>query len=248
MSTIRKLRLTNNKFIFVLLCIIIFFSSLVYQLPSWAIGSFIDKYSDGKLKLFNANGSFWLGDALLVANDGRKNESSAIALIHWHSKLGLKKYLDIDFYVGDKKVADIYVNKQGIFLTNLSVSFSLKEITLFLSSIQDLNVSGVLNITSDHILFNKHAEGKVNIMINHLSSAISKINPLGNYAINYDLLSSAINVNTLPDSVLNLTGSGTATNLSLEASISPEHRNDMRQFISIFGEPLPNGNYKLKVF
>ena len=248
MSTIKKFRVSNNKFIFVFFCIIIFFASLIYQLPSWTVGSMVNKYSEGKLKLFNANGSFWSGDALLVADNEKKNNSSAIALIHWHSKLGLDKYLDVDFFIGDNKIADLYINKKGIFISNLLLVLPLKEVTLFFEAIQDLKVSGIVTISADKINYNNTFKGNLKITINNLSSAISKVNPLGNYQIYYDLSSLAIKVTTLPDSVLQLNGDGYTNNLSLEGSIVPEKRDDMRQFISIFGEPLPNGNYKLKVF
>ncbi|MCX8514566.1 MAG: type II secretion system protein N [Burkholderiales bacterium] len=217
-------------------------------MPSWILGNVISEYSNHRLQLFNTHGDFWHGSGLLVVYNDKLDKSSPLVLLHWKIKPGLKKFVEANFYVGENPIADLYLDKRGVNLDKVNVSLSISQLNQLSDIIKDFGVSGNINVITQHLLLNKQVTGQIDIKLEHISSGVSKINPLGTYNLSLDAATGNINVNSTPDSILNLSGSGNPAGLILNGTIQPQYREDMAQFVTLLGVPTPNGSYQIKVF
>jgi hypothetical protein len=235
-------------------CVIIFIATLIINIPAWVLNAPLTKYSHNQLRLYNLTGSFWHGSGLLVAASANKqNKIGAVPLIHlsWKMSLGLSKYADITLLLDQHKIADVYLDKNGVNIDNLNLTLSVSQISRLSNVIDDLKVSGSLQIKAKHFLItNKMQTGIMNITARNISSGISPVNPLGTYLVTLDLNGNKINVTTdnNENSVLTLNGSGTLSALTLKSSINPEKAEKMKTFITLMGVPNADGTYDLKLF
>lgn len=240
--------LLKRKYLIAALFSIVFVLTLIYNIPSWALSSVVENYSSGRLKFYDTEGTFWNGNGLLVAMGPKRISSAPLMLLHWKIKLGFTKFIDIQFSVGNKKIAEVYVNSKGANLDKLNISLSLTQVEQLFDVIKDMGVSGNINVSSDHILVGKKMAGEVKVNIDNISSGISRVNPLGSYIVQLNAGNGDIHVSSNPGNILDLSGSGSVAGLSLEARINESHKAEMLQFITLMGVPKPNGAYQLKIF
>lgn len=227
---------------------LVFIFTLISTAPSWILNTVVEKYSAGRLKFYDTNGTFWNGSGLLVANGTKHAASAPILLLNWDIKLGFTKFIDINFNVGDKHTAEFYINKNGSSLDNLNLSISITQVEKLFDIIKNLSVSGNVNISANHIEIGKKMKGKLTVTLNNVSSGLSRVNPLGSYTIVLSTDNGNIQVNTDAGSVLSLEGTGSLNTLILEGRIREDSKDDMIQFITLMGIPKPNGAYQLKIF
>jgi general secretion pathway protein N len=243
-----------RKYLIIAGCAIVFFATLIINIPAWVLNSPLTKYSHNQLRLYNLSGSFWNGSGLLVASSASKqNKIGAVPLIHisWKISLGLSKYVDVSLFLDQHKIADVYLDKSGLNIDNLSLSLSVSQVSRLSNVVDDLKVSGSLQIKAKHLLVTgKTQSGVMNITAKNISSGISPVNPLGTYLVNVDLNGDKINVTTdsNENSVLTLNGSGTLSTLTLKASVNQEKAEKMKTFITLMGVPNADSTYDLKLF
>jgi hypothetical protein len=245
---LNRFSLSNNKLLTSIIFILSFIFVLVINVPSWMLGNVISNYSNHRLQLFNTEGNFWHGTGLLVVYNDKLDKSSPLVLVHWRIKLGFKKLVNASFYVGENQIADLYLNKNGVNLDQVNVSLSISQLSQLSDIIKDFGVSGNINVKTQHLVLNKKLVGQIDVTLSHISSGISKLNPLGTYNVNIDAATGSINVNSTFDSILNLSGSGNFSGLVLNGTILPQYKADMTQFVTLLGVPTPNGSYQIKVF
>ena len=226
----------------------VFIFTLFNSAPSWILNTVVEKYSASRLKFYDTQGTFWNGSGLLVANGTKHATSAPILLLNWSIKLGFSKFIDINFNIGSKHVAEFYINKTGANLDNLDLSISLTQVEKLFDIIKDLSVSGNINISTKHIQVGKKATGNLMVKIDNISSGLSRANPLGSYVVVLTTDNGNIQVSSAADSILNLDGTGSTDSLILEGRIRDDRREDMMQFITLMGIPKPNGAYQLKIF
>lgn len=247
MNTYNKILTIFRTYLIKPLFIIIFLITLIINIPAWVLNSQIIKYSKGVLTLDNVDGTFWNGSGLLVATS-HKGNSAPLKHITWNINLGISKYVDIKFYDGDHTLAEAYIDNNGINVDKLDVNLSIIQVSQLIDVTQALELSGNFHIMAEHLNINKHYNGLISIDIKNISSGLSPINPLGSYALTFDLSNNVIAVTTMAGAVLKLIGSGSFNNLVLNASINPSNINEMRTFITIMGMPNADGSYNLKIF
>lgn len=238
----------KRKLIIGILFSTIFAITMIYNIPSWALSNIIEKYSNGSLKFYNTEGTFWNGSGLLVAIGARAQNSAPLILVHWKIKLGLTKFIDMQFNVGNKQIANVYYDKNGANLDKLNVSLSITQLEQLFDIVKDLNISGNINLSTDHILIGKKMVGQFKVHLDNISSGISRVNPLGSYILILSATNGDINVTSNPNSVLNLAGNGSTSGLTLNAQVNQANREEMLQFITVMGIPKPDGSYQLKIF
>ncbi len=243
-----------RKYLIISGCVIVFLATLIINIPAWFLNSPLTKYSHNQLRLYNLSGSFWHGSGLLVASSANKqNKVSAVPLIHlsWKVSLGLSRYATVTLLLDQHKVADIYLDKNGLNINDLNLALSVSQVSRLSNVVDDLKVSGSLQIKAKHLLItNKTQNGIMNITAKNISSGISPVNPLGTYLVDFDLSGSKLNVTTdsSQNAVLALNGSGTLSALTLKASVDQEKTEKMKTFITLMGIPNPDGTYDLKLF
>lgn len=241
-----------RKYAIILSFVIVFLGTLIVNIPAWVLNIPLTKYTQGKLKLYNLNGSFWNGSGLLVAlnKTNQQLEGSPLISLKWNVSLGLPKYVNVQFSLGQRNVANAYLNNKGLNVDNLDLSLSVIQVSRLSDVITDLKLSGNLQINAKHLLIaKKQSSGIVNINAKDISSGVSPVNPLGSYKVALNIATSAIDVSTPgDDSILNLNGSGSSTTLTLKASINPSKTEQMKTFITLMGLPNPDGTYNLKLY
>ena len=248
MNSITRHFINNKKYYISFLFTIIFLVTLIRNVPTWILGNAISHYSAEKVKLYNQTGTFWKGSGLLVANDPHTSHSAPLLLIDWKIKLGLKKFIDINFTIGDSPIAEAYIDSKGANLDNLNLSLSLSQVSQLSGVIKDLGLSGNMHLATNHLLIGKTFTGNFNIDFTDISSSLSPVNPLGNYQIGLDAATGGIIVHTNGNSTLILDGSGNINSLTLNAKITPDKKDKMKQFVTVMGIPKPDGSYEMKLF
>ena len=248
MYTLTRLYARYRKVLIAILFFLIFFITLFNTIPTWVLGSLLNKYSAEKLKLYDTHGTFWDGSGLLVATDPKSKSSAPLILLNWKIKLGMKKFVDMQFFVGDNKLANIYLDKKGLNLNNLNMSLSIGQVTELFGLIKNLGLSGNVNVSTDQMLLGKKNQGTFNIKLTAVSSSISPVNPLGDYNVIFNADNGSIKVSSSDSSSLILNGEGTVSELTLKGKVAPDKKDKLLQFITVIGLPQPDGTYAMKIF
>jgi hypothetical protein len=90
-------------------------------------------------------------------------------------------------------------------------------------------------------------QGSINADIYHLSSTISPLNPLGDYSANINLETGSIEVRTTNDAILKINGTGSFKSLALNATVTPQKKDKLLQFMVMFGDPVGDNQYILQL-
>jgi hypothetical protein len=238
-----------NKRVFLMgAFVVVFIVALIKQIPSNMLGRIIGHYSKGYLQLYNPHGTFWQGEGLLAVANSKTDELSPLLLVNWDVKLGLKKFLSIDFSVDKSMVAEFYIDKTGANLDNLDVLLSITQVSQLVEIVNSLGLSGSLEIMAKHINVGKKIDGVLNISINQVSSSISPVNPLGTYQMQFTLQTGEINITSDPNSNMAISGNGSLQGLTLSCKILPSKKDKMLEFVTVMGIPRPDGSYAMKIF
>lgn len=245
----RKFLVKRKKLIYISTFLLVFSVTMVHNIPCWILANLVEKYSEKHLKLYDTQGTFWSGSGLLVAMDTKKqSHSSPLLYLDWHLSMGFKRFIDIKFTVGAKQIAEIYLNKDGVNVDNVDISLSISQVSQLLDLIHDLGVSGNLNVKTKHLLLAKKIDGDFKVRLDDVSSTISRVNPLGSYNVTISPGSGDIRIDADSNSVLQLSGDGSFNGLSLKARVREDKKEDMLQFMTAMGIPMPDGSYQLKIF
>lgn len=221
----------------------------IMNLPAWVLGSLISKYSGDKVGLYNETGTFWQGSGMLVAKEVKLKNLSPLIVVDWNVSFGLSKFVDVKFTAGSQTVADVSVSKSGLLLEQLNLALSLSQITPLLDQLNTLGLSGVANVTSNSIKLGSTNSGTVNLTMGSVGSNMSPLNPVGSYQATFVLDSGDISVQTTGSAIINVSGNGNLKQgLTLSASIDPDKKDQMLQFITTVGMPQADGSYLLKLF
>ncbi len=229
--------------------ILVFIFSLISNIPGWVLSDQIEKYSGQRLKIYDTRGTFWEGNGLLVALDQKHKNASPLLYINWDISLGFTHFIGMKFKLGNKEIANVYLDKKGITIDKVDISLAITQVSQLFGPLKDLNVSGNIKITTNHININKKMEGIAKVDLENVSSGLSKVNPLGSYTIEFNTSNGNIDVHSSPGVALSLNGQGTLNGgLTLSARVDEAKKEDMLQFITIMGIPNPDGSYRLKIF
>ncbi len=238
-----------KKKLFITLFVVVFLSGIVVNLPAWILSNAMSHYSGGKLKLYNETGSLWHGTGLLVAENSRLKVSAPLIVVSWQLSLGFSKFVNVNFNIDNNRIAEVYLNKDGVNLDKLQLSLSLDQVTQLVSIIGNFGLSGNLDLSAGHILLNTNKMvGSFLARIDSLSSSMAPVNPLGSYSINLNAGDGGIKVSSTSGSILDISGNGNSSSLNLKAVIDKDKQEQMSQFMTVLGMPNSDGSYALKVF
>lgn len=241
--------MTKTKKIFLWIAFITLFISItVIKAPAWLIGSIASKYSGNRLSTRNETGTFWNGSALMVASDIKGEHIVPLMRIDWNIKLGLTKFITLNVNSVGQPIAEVSLVKNGLQMSKVNLSLTVNQLTTFSDNLNTLNLSGNVHVSADDILLGKKYSGTLRALLEQIGSGMSPVNPIGTYDLSYDLSNNTINVATNGASVINVSGSGTASTLSLKAQIAEDKKDQMLQFMTMMGMPQADGSYLLKVF
>lgn len=236
------------------LSIIIFFSLIavsglfIYKLPAWFLGVLTSKYTENRLITREEYGSFWDGSALLVASDKDNKRNVPLRRIDWKVQLGLKNFVTLNVKSSASPLANITLQKDGLHVDNVNMSITMEQLIAFASNFATLGLFGDVNVSGSGIVLSSTNKGQIKVSLDSVGSAMSPLNPIGNYAVNFDIATTKIDVSSNSDSIVDVSGSGSLNGLSLNATVKPDSIDQMLQFMTMMGIPQGNGSYLLKVF
>jgi len=237
-----------QKFLLITVFVFAFLSSIVLNIPAWMVGSLVYKYSQHKLDTINEHGTFWNGQALLIAIDKQGKTAVPLLQIGWKIKLGLTKFIDINFNSSNQTIANASLTKSGLLVDNVNLSLSLDQLTPLMDNLNSLSLSGNVHLTANKLLISNKMQGNINVKLDNVASGMAPVNPIGSYQVAVDLSNIGINVTSDSDSTINVTGVGTINGLVLSSRVRDDKKEQLLQFMTMLGIPQADGSYQLKVF
>ena len=225
-----------------------FIGGLIVYMPAWLVGSLAYKYSGHRISTSNEQGSFWNGGAMLMASDSNGKTFVQIMRIKWKIKLGLSKFIEVNFTSSDKSIANVSLSKAGLQVSNVNVDLSVDQLEPFLGNLSSMSLSGNVHVDASSLTLGKTNVGTINVKLEDVGSGISPVNPIGSYTLQLNLASSSIDVSSSTDSVIGVTATGSMNSLTLNSTVQADKKDKLLQFMTMMGLPQADGSYKMKVF
>lgn len=237
-----------QKILLIVVFIVTFLSGIVLNIPAWMVGSLVYKYSQHKLDTINERGTFWNGQALLIAVDRQGKTAVPLLLIGWKIKLGLTKFIEINFNSSNQTIADAALTKTGLQINNVNLSLSLDQLTPLMDNLNSLSLSGNVHLTANKLLISNKMQGNIDVKLDSVASGMAPVNPIGSYQVGLDLSTMGINVSSDSSSIISVTGVGTMGGLVLNSRVRDDKKEQLLQFMTMLGIPQADGSYQLKAF
>ena len=248
-----SLKLGKYSFLVLFLCLVI---TLLWQFPMSLITPQIEKRSACKIQLYQVQGTLWNGSSSIGVSElndaGTCKDPIAITeRLYWTTRcqaLSLQCHTDISVSRTQQPIR-INFGFRGIQIQNNQIQLPANLLESLGSPWNSLHPQGLLDIHWNDLSLSKNAAGTVNIKLVNLSSAISKVAPLGSYELKISL-NQPISANLITlNGPLILNGQGQFINQALHfegtASSTPEAKNSLTGLLSVIG--IKNGdNYQLK--
>lgn len=235
-----------KKFLFNKSSIAIFFIAflvlLIINIPAWMINVALEKNLGTRIKLINTSGSIWNGSGMLSAFSDSMKDYQPIVLLNWHISFDVDNIIILHAYT--EQSSKIEINFAN-FEPNINIDNFYLPIEQLMSSfgfIENLSLYGVLKIDHTKLkLQNGKLRGKINVAVNHLSSGISKVNPLGHYKALIYFPETKYEVTSDKKNYLMIEGNGViATDgLTLYGSsgdVNQEIKEKIKEFLVMFGK------------
>jgi general secretion pathway protein N len=247
------LKLGKYGFLLLFLGLLIIF---FWQFPISFISPQVEKMSACKVQLYQVQGTLWKGSSSIGVSELNesgtcKAPSALTERIYWttHCQLfSAQCQTDISVSRSQQPIR-IFFKIGSIQIPNNQIQLPANLLESLGSPWNSLHPQGGLDIHWNDLKISKNLDGLVSIKVINLSSAISKVAPLGSYELKISL-NSPITANLITlNGPLILNGQGQFNNQSLQfqgtASSTPEAKNSLTGLLSVIG--IKNGdNYQLK--
>jgi len=229
---------------------------IFWQFPMSFITPQIGKMSACKFNLYQTQGTLWRGSSSIGTSElndsgGCKSPVAVTERIYWVTSCQLSAgqcQTEVSISHSPQPVRIIY-RLGGIQIQNNQIQLPANLLESLGSPWNSLHPQGILDIHWNDLSLSNNADGMVSVKLVNLSSAISKITPLGSYELKI-FLNQPISANLITLSgPLILNGQGQYINQALHfegtASSTPEAKNSLTGLLSVIG--IKNGdNYQLK--
>lgn len=177
--------------------VLTFLLALIVQAPATLLAYVLANNSQQQLTLANVQGTLWQGEGIVLLT--KEQQQLALGKIKWQIAplpLFLLK-LEASLHWNEKPPSHIFASTQEVRIQELAWDIPANALGILIPSLNSASLGGTVIITSQQLRFNNHQfEGNANIEWQQASSALSQINPLGDY-------------------LLQLTGQDTTLNLQL---------------------------------
>jgi general secretion pathway protein N len=229
---------------------------IVLNAPASWLDVMLDRFTDGRVRLAQASGSFWNGQGRVVLVDPSRRGSDAVlqglalpgqivwSVSPWALLTGQVRAQFSGSALSAPVQLDGAILGEGARLRGSAASLSLPSVELgqLGSPWNTLQPVASLNISWQAFeLRNGAFEGRMSIDLNNTASAISPVNPLGSYRVDVNALGNSAQVQLMTkEGALQLDGNGTWNNrqgLRFTASAVPsqEHRARLQSLMALLG-------------
>lgn len=240
----------------ILFAVAYFICVLLVTAPASLLAPFIQRISNEKLMLANCQGTIWQGSATPLLLTG-KEASLVLHTLHWsiRPQALLKGQLDAQMSwdnlqpgAGMRLTAD----RHAITLNNLQLPLPAEVIGELSPFLKPAQFSGNLLIESQQLSFtNKQLQGNATAHWNQAGSALSAINPLGDYQIDIVATQNGLSaVLTTNNGTLLLDGQGNWSpaqkfHFNGTARAAPESQAMLTELLHHLGPELSPGVYRI---
>jgi general secretion pathway protein N len=195
---------------FVIACLV----TLIITAPASLLDSWLQSATDNRVALANTDGTIWNGSAIIAL---RKREGGFITLqpLHWDiawSQLlsgGLKVQLHWEG-TADATVTDAVFSTGQVELHHLLLSIPVEALNEISPLLKPARFHGQFQVQGERLVFSARGmEGMATVDWQQAGSALSQVDPLGNYRITLNGQAGTINIGLATSSgVLLLEGQG----------------------------------------
>lgn len=238
----------SKKRIFIVFLSVSLLINIFMTMPAWLLGTMISHYSGGRIITSNETGTFWNGNAIVLIQDSNK-KSVPLINVGWKLKIGLSRFIEVDFSSSNHGIAEVALTKSGLEIDKLNMIFDLDQLTPFWETLSNLRLSGNINAEASKIVIANKMQGAIKLKITEVGSGMSPVNPIGNYNVTLNLGNSSLEVSSVSDSTIDVSGTGSiVSGLTLKAKVQPDKKEKLLQFMTMMSLPKQDGSYSLKVF
>ena len=231
---------------------------LLVTAPASLLDPLVRRISHEKLSLANTRGTIWQGSATPVLHVG-ENREIALHTLNWKIRLlsllsgRLGAELGWDGQKSEPAMA-LSLNSKGVMLTDARLPLPAEMIGELSPLLKPAQFYGDLDIQSRQLAFADHRlQGSASVRWNQAGSALSSVNPLGNYQIDIVAVQDELNaVLTTRDGALLLEGRGSwsaaqGLHFSGTARAAPDAESTLAELLQHLGHQTTPGTSLISI-
>jgi general secretion pathway protein N len=191
----------------------VFLIGLCVFAPASLMGYALERASGGTLSLARTQGSLWQGEGVALLK--QRSHYQTLGSYRWHLKF-LTAALQVQ--AGDSVPMTVRLQpfSRRIYVSNLHIALPVSIMQILAPQLGPYQLQGTLEASSDHLTLDAAGlQGKVSVDWSQAASALSAVNPLGDYRILLQGKGTTVdaNLSTLSGKLLlTATGSYSASN------------------------------------
>jgi general secretion pathway protein N len=241
----------------ILIIVLVFIVSYVVMLPSTWIDMIVQRASHGALAMTGTTGTMWRGEGSLQALLP-SGVAVTLAPLRWNivatDLLKLKLHLKAQSLRDGRPVIDATFSPNETKLSEASLSLPAALLGVLSPTLRAADLSGEIDLHANGIRIDHgHAAGNANALWRAAGSSLSRVNPLGNYALALNGLGDKLEFRlTTTRGPLNLNGSGSwqpgnMPNIKITATPEQNARQDLVPLLRMMGREISPGTYQLEL-
>lgn len=231
--------------------------SLLVSFPATWLAPFVDRQTNGRYTLSDAQGTVWAGSARITSVNNSV-ELAALTLpgrFEWTLSPSLLVG-ELDATINNTQLLERSLAVSGGWrnwhLGEFAISLPASQLTALGAPLNTLKPTGQMRISAHSLLVLAQPEGlqihgAMQLQLNDIASVLSPVKPLGTYRMEFDWqgMRTQLTLSTL-SGPLQLQGNGAIENdhlrFSGQAWAMPEHEPQLANLLNLLGRRHPIGN------
>jgi general secretion pathway protein N len=237
--------------------LVVYALGIIAMAPATLVDAGLQRISDGRLRLVQAQGTLWSGSGQIEIRDsgGRTGVTKSLA---WHLQAEslLRGHMACEVQLGQASTAfPVTISLSGIELANADFNLPATALGLGVPKLAPLGLTGdiLLHIASLKI-GHTQVQSKATMQLREAGSVFMPISPLGDYELNLDDDGATINVllRTTKEGPLQLDGKGSwATGNNPDflaiAHVLPQHLEQLGPLLRLIAVERGAGRFELQL-
>ena len=232
---------------------------MLIQIPSQFLNLLLDQYFDKKVTLISPAGSLWHGNAHVALNNLQSHQSIDLGKIVWNVEPMqlLTGKLALNMTWNDGHPFWITIDASRFHIEHAAFNLPGQVVQFLVPVIGAAELGGVISIQAENFSLTKNQMlGNFEVRWDRVTSPLSAINPLGNYATSFEGDGDRIKIKlkTQSNGPLFLQGSGEGGlnqpfQFEGSANTLPEQQRQLQQLLQLIGNETSSGSgiYSFKI-
>lgn len=229
--------------------------AILVTAPATLLDAGLQRVSQGKLGLVEAQGTMWAGAGQIEIRDADRH-SGVTEGISWRLMPGslLRGYMMYDLQLAQSPQSfPIMVSLGGMEIANAEINLPAAVLGLSIPKLSPLGLSGDLSARIAHFkITHQQMQGQMKVQWHDAGSVLTRISPLGNYELSLDGAGTLLNLQlrTL-HGPLQLDGAGAWTygdraHFRATALVAPAQQQQLDPLLRLIGMELSHGRFELQ--